>query len=167
MKFKTRHFGEIEIAEEKVLLFPHGIIGFPNHRKFCLINRPESNPYFWLQCVDQPEWAFVVLPMQVFKPDYQLELAPAERTLLKLTPEDTAVVLAVVVVPPDPHQTTVNLLAPIVVNERALLGSQIINENGLYRTRHLLRDELKPVAKEGEDHAGAHAEEKAVCNSWG
>jgi len=167
MKFKTRHFGEIEIAEDKLLTFPNGIIGFPNHKKFCLINRPESNPYFWLQCVDQPEWAFVVLPMQVFKPDYRLELSGVEKAFLKLTPEDTAVILAVVVVPPDPSQSTVNLLAPIVVNEREFLGGQIINENGLYRTRHLLKDEIKLVAKEGENHAGAHEEEKAVCNSRG
>ncbi|NTV52585.1 MAG: flagellar assembly protein FliW [Candidatus Firestonebacteria bacterium] len=167
MKFKTRHFGEIEIAEEKLLTFPGGIIGFPNHKKFCLINRPESNPYFWLQCVDQPEWAFVVLPMQVFKPDYQLELKDAEKTFLKLTPEDTAVVLAVVVVPSDPHQTTVNLLAPIVINEREFLGAQVVNENGLYQTRHLLKDEIKPVAKEGDSHAGAHEKEKTVCHTRG
>ncbi len=165
MKFTTRHFGEVEIEEEKVLTFPSGIIGFPQHKKFCLVNRPETLPYYWLQCVDQPEWAFVVLPMLVLKDDYQLELSATEKTLLNLKDDQAPVLMTVVVIPPDPTQATVNLLAPIVINENERLGAQIINENGMYRTRHLLKDELKPVAKEGDEHAGADTKEKAVCDS--
>jgi flagellar assembly factor FliW len=165
MKFTTRHFGAIEIEDEKILTFPAGIIGFPNHKKYCLVNRPESMPYFWLQCVDHPDWAFVVLPTMVFKEDYQLELSSADQALLKLTPEDTPVVIAVVVIPPDPKQATVNLLAPVVINERERLGSQVINEGGPYRTRHLLMEEFQPVAKEGDENAGADKKEKAVCDA--
>jgi flagellar assembly factor FliW len=165
MKFTTRHFGVLEIEEDKIISFPSGIIGFPRHNKFCLVNRPESLPYFWLQCVDQPEWAFVVLPIPVFKDDYQFRLSPAEIELLKFVNEDIPLILSVVVIPPDINQATVNLLAPIVINERERMGTQIINENGLYRARHLLKEEIKPVAKEGEDHAGADKKEKAVCDS--
>jgi flagellar assembly factor FliW len=167
MKFRTRHFGEIEIEDEKILTFPNGIIGFPNHHKFCLLLRAESNPYLWLQSVDQPEWAFVALPLMVFKKDYEFRLNPAEAALLKLTEQTVPVILAVVVIPPDFNQATVNLLAPIVINEQQRLGGQFINENGKYQTRHLLKDEIKAAAKEGENHAGANEKEKAVCHTRG
>ena len=37
MRVNTRLFGEIEIADEKIITFPNGIIGFPDMKKFTMI----------------------------------------------------------------------------------------------------------------------------------
>ena len=36
MKITTRIFGEVEIADDKIICFENGIIGFPELKKFAL-----------------------------------------------------------------------------------------------------------------------------------
>ena len=38
MKINTRIFGEIEIAEDKIITFENGIIGFPDLKRFTLLH---------------------------------------------------------------------------------------------------------------------------------
>ena len=37
MRVKTRLFGEIEISDEKVISLVHGLIGFPDMKRYTLI----------------------------------------------------------------------------------------------------------------------------------
>lgn len=43
MKANTRIFGEIEIADEKIITLEKGMIGFPNLNRFALIYDEEKN----------------------------------------------------------------------------------------------------------------------------
>jgi len=165
VEITTRHFGVIEIEEDKVLTFSQGMIGFENSLQFSLISKPEVAPYLWLQCVTRPELTFVVLPIIAVRADYALQLGAAERERFKLADDEAPVLLAVVVVAQDPKQSTVNLMAPILINERERIGGQIINDNGRYRTRHFIKDELMQAAKEGENHVGADKEKEAVAHA--
>ena len=162
MELATRNFGVIVIEEEKVLSFPQGLFGFADAQRFCLIHKPEALPFHWLQSVDRPELCWVVLPLLFVRPDYRLALTAADRAGVNLGAQEDPLLLTVVVVADDPAQTTVNLLAPLVINEREQTGTQIINEGGGYRTQHVLRDELETQAKEGEDHAGVNAQTQAI-----
>ena len=48
MNIKTKNFGEITIADEKIIEFPSGIIGFPELTQFALIHDAVStgcSPY--------------------------------------------------------------------------------------------------------------------------
>ena len=68
MQLKTVNFGEIEINEEDVIIFPEGIPGFEDSKKYVLIGN-ESNEavFFWLQSVDAPDLCFVVTdPFMVY-----------------------------------------------------------------------------------------------------
>lgn len=165
MQIATRHFGVIEVEDEKLLTFPKGMIGFESARTFSLIGKPEAAPYYWLQCVNLPELTFVVVAAALVRPDYHLHLSQEDLARLKLGAEDTPLVLTVVVVTEDPNDSTVNLLAPVVINERERLGGQVVNETADYRIRHRLRDEVKPRAKEGQSHAGAHEEKETVADA--
>ena len=42
MKVNTRLFGEIDIADDKIITLPGGIIGFPDMQKFTLIYDSEE-----------------------------------------------------------------------------------------------------------------------------
>ena len=62
MKLKTKHFGEIEIDESKIIHFPTGIIAFEEQKRFFIIDNPDENiPFSWLQSVDDPDLAFVII----------------------------------------------------------------------------------------------------------
>ena len=40
------------VDDERVMTFPKGLLGFPNHTRFALIQTGEENYFFWLQSVD-------------------------------------------------------------------------------------------------------------------
>ncbi len=62
MKLNTKNFGKIEIKEEDIIYFPDGILGFEEEKQFVIINNEdEQNPFHWLQSVQNPELAFVII----------------------------------------------------------------------------------------------------------
>ena len=67
MKIKSRPFGEIEIRDEDILDLPDGLIGFEEYTRYVLLSIPEEAPFSWLQSVEDPGLAFVVInPLEVF-----------------------------------------------------------------------------------------------------
>lgn len=167
MNIQTGHFGEISIEEDKIISFPKGLIGFESARSFSLIQDPKFAPFYWLQSVDRPELTLVTIAATLVRPDYHLPLSPADKDFLQLADKDHLAILAVAVIKDVFEQSTLNLLAPVVINERARLGCQVINEREDYRTRHVLKDEMQDPAKEGKNHAGADAQEKAIIDARG
>ena len=55
MKANTRIFGEIEIADEKIITLEKGMIGFPNLNRFALIydeeKKQKDTSIMWLQSI--------------------------------------------------------------------------------------------------------------------
>ena len=73
MKITTRIFGEVEIADDKIICFENGIIGFPELKKFALIHDEEKGTNAgirFLQSLDEPTFAMPVMDPLVVKPDY-------------------------------------------------------------------------------------------------
>lgn len=133
MKVNTRLFGEIDIADDKIIEFPDGIIGFPDLTKFTLIydkdEDQKSRSLMYLQSMDEPQFAMpVVMPNDIF-PDYNPTI---NDDLLEdigdLTPENTYV-LVTITVPADITKMTVNLKGPFVINTDSLKGVQIMVED--------------------------------------
>lgn len=129
MKIETRDFGEIEIAENTVITFPNGIIGFEDTHRYTLIS-PLGDETFpmWLQSVEGKTPCFVVYdPMQIYS-DYSFEITDEEQQLLKI--EDAQYrCLAVAIVPDDYKKTTINLRCPIVINTRDNVAAQVVLED--------------------------------------
>lgn len=159
----TRFFGEVEVAEGKLLEFPKGIIGFEDARTFCLLELEKVKPYQWLQCIDKPELAFLVVPIRMIRADYELKLSREEFLELQLEKDDMEILLGIVVIPADPQAATVNLIAPIVINEKSRKGNQIVNDRNGYKTRHIIKEENQDKAREGENHVGANKKEESVA----
>ena len=137
MKIHTRIFGEIEIAEEKIITFENGIIGFPDLKRFTLLHdeaRGTDAGIRFLQSIEEPGFAMPVMDPLIVKPDYDPEvndelLAAAG----KITPENL-VVLVTVTIPKDLTKMTVNLQGPFVINAEERKACQVIVEGaGLSR----------------------------------
>ena len=145
MKIKTARFGELEIDEEKVIQMPDGMVGFRENR-FMFLN-PEKGPFCWLQAVENPELAFVVVDPTLFVPEYRVKLTQDEYDRLQLSADDEIVLLSVVTMARDPRQITMNLQGPIVINPTRMIAKQVVLEAVQAATRHPLFPEATPVAE--------------------
>jgi flagellar assembly factor FliW len=144
MEVNTRIFGTINIEEEKLIHFVHGIIGFPELTDFALIHDSEKEGGIrWLQSMQEPQFALpVVNPLDVIE-DYDPQV---EDELLKplgdLSPEDM-LVLVTVTVPSDLTKMSINLRGPIIINAENKKACQIIVEGEEYPVKYMIYDILK------------------------
>ena len=85
MDVRTTRFGVIQIAEDRVITFPKGLLGFPQARRYCLLEPGEDACFFWLQSLDEPGLAFVVTDPALFVGDYSVPIRPEQ--MGELTPD--------------------------------------------------------------------------------
>lgn len=151
MKINTKVFGEIEIADEKIIHFPSGIIGFPELQDFALVHDLERGigSIHWLQSVQEPAFAMPVMDPLLVKQDYNPEV---DDELLKpignLVPDET-LVMVTVTVPHDLTKMSVNLKGPIVINAAEKKACQVIIEGEDYEVKFPIYDILN-AKKAGE-----------------
>jgi flagellar assembly factor FliW len=155
MRIATCRFGELEIKPESVFSIAEGLFGFAHARRYCLLEHTPESPFRWLQSVDQPEVAFVVIDPLEFFPDYLVEIADPEAEALGLHSPDDAAILNIVTIAENYRDTTVNLLAPVVVNTRTRKAKQLILANEAYDTKHRLLDAAQRKAGPTAERATA------------
>ena len=130
MKINTKVFGEVEIADDKIIHFPSGIVGFPELTEFTLLHDEEkgAGSIHWLQSIQEPGFAMPVMDPLLVCTDYNPEV---DDELLKplggLDPEEI-LVLVTVTVPSDLKKMSVNLRGPIIINAAAKKACQVIVE---------------------------------------
>ncbi len=129
MRVNTRMFGEIEIAEEKIITFPNGIIGFADMTKFTLIFDEEQGSTAgirWLQSLDEPGFAMPVMDPLTVKEDYNPEVDDELLKNIGKVTADNILVLVTVTVPSDLTKMSVNLQGPIIINVDECKACQVI-----------------------------------------
>jgi flagellar assembly factor FliW len=136
MLIETNRFGPLDIDETRILRFREGLLGFPNHQRFALIQTSPDPVLFWLQSVDDPYLAFVVCDPRAFVPDYQVPVRPDDVAGLGLNDLDDCQVL--VIVNKVNGELTANLLGPIVVGAHSRCAKQLVLSERRYGTRHRL-----------------------------
>lgn len=135
MLIASDRFGEIEVAEERILSFPEGLLGFPEARRFAMVESDDAGVYFWLQSVDDPSLAFLTVMPWAFFPDYAVDLPEAEERSLELEREGDALVLCLLTVHRDTKAITANLLGPLVINAVSRRGRQVVLAESGYPVR--------------------------------
>lgn len=155
MLIKTRHFGEIDLDEDKIIYFENGILGFEDCKKYTILydNEEGERPDItWLQNIEEPSLAIPIISPFLIKPDYN---PTVEDELLKsieeITP-DNLVVLVSLTIPQDITKISANLKAPFVINADTKKGCQIIVEESEYEVKYLFYEQLQAIKakKEGE-----------------
>ncbi len=147
MKIETSQLGTIQIAEDKIISMPAGMPGFPGKRRFIILEREETRPFYWYQCVDDPNLALVIMNPYLFKPDYLVDLKPALKEMSWETDEQDSLKLYVVVNASEgvPEKVTANLIGPLVINTRKREAVQIIIHDSPYSHQHpILRENPNP-----------------------
>ena len=151
MRINTKAFGEIELAEDKIIKFPLGIIGFPELTDFALIHDEEKGigAIHWLQSIQEPGFAMPVMDPLIVKPDYNPQVDDELLKPLGQLTADELLVMVTVTVPSDLTQMTVNLRGPLVINAAEKKACQVIVEGDEYEVKFPIYDILN-AKKAGE-----------------
>ena len=149
MKVNTKPYGTIEVDDRQKIYFPYGILGFETFREFVLLDALQQ-PFYWLQSMEVPEIAFVLINPQIFQPEYRLEVADTDLEELDTNKEASENILtfAIVTIPENHSKMTANLQGPIIINRQNRKGRQSISLNPKWKIRHYILDELSRVREE-------------------
>ncbi|MFC0013580.1 MULTISPECIES: flagellar assembly protein FliW [Allobacillus] len=136
MKIQTNYFGELAIDESKIISFVNGLPGFPDEKEFVLIDL-EGNPAFQvLQAVHNENLAFVVTdPFLIYK-DYQFDLSDSIVEQLDIQSNEDILIRSTLTVHKPFDQSTTNLKAPLIFNQKTKKAKQIVLDDDQYTTKH-------------------------------
>lgn len=117
MKLKNSQFGEIEYDENLVVSFSEGIIGFEQYRRYLLINSGDEL-FLWLTSIDEPEIIFPLFGIRVLMDEFKQI--------------DNYEAFGIVKLDQDPSKITINLKAPVYIDQNEKRGFQkILDEDEL------------------------------------
>ena len=125
ISLNTNRFGALEVDEQKIIHFPDGIIGFPALKRYVLLDYKDTDVK-WLQCVDDPDIAFIVAPPRKFFKDFAVQVDSVTRAALSL--KDDADLALLVILRVENGEVIANLEGPLAINSRLMTGIQTVAE---------------------------------------
>ncbi len=129
MKLLTTRFGTVEVPDKAVLFFSLGVLGFPEVRRYVMLDHGQNTPLKWLQAVDKPELAFPMVPATDLVQDYHITVSPDDLAALAMESTNDLLAFVILTIPNGaPERTTANLKAPIVMNPTTHLARQVLVE---------------------------------------
>ncbi|MEO4054175.1 flagellar assembly protein FliW [Solibacillus sp. CAU 1738] len=131
MNIETKFLGEVEIMEEDIYSFKNGLLGFPDLMSFVVLPLDAELPLVLLQSTELSEIGFVVAFPFAFKKDYSFDLGEEDKEDLKIEHEDDVLAYTIVTLQEKFEDSTMNLLAPIVLNVKHKLGKQVVLQDNI------------------------------------
>jgi flagellar assembly factor FliW len=138
MLIHTVNFGDLEIPDDKIFAFKEGLPGFPQIHRFAILEVEEIKPFQYLQALDDPPISLFVINPFLVDPGYEFRLTDSDMEDVSSKNSTELAVYAVATIPDDPSQATLNLMAPIVINDKARCGKQVILHESKYAVKHPL-----------------------------
>ena len=146
MEITTTRFGNIIVEQDKIIHIPDGIPGFEDLKRYIflaeenvVLQEEKLDVFHWLQSVGDPAVAFLVVNPYLFFSDYSFELPDEDVAELDLKGPEEVAVFNIITIPGDKAvEITVNLLAPVIINNRLKQAKQVILTSSDYSTKHPL-----------------------------
>ena len=129
ISFDTTRFGRLEISKDKIIHFPNGLMGFPDIKRYILMDYKDTL-LKWLQAVDDANVAFIVVQPFDFFPDYSVSIEDSIKDSLEIENQEDISILSILRV--EGENVTVNLQGPLVINSLNKRGAQIVNEDSRF-----------------------------------
>ena len=140
MLIHTVNFGDLEVPEEKIIMFKEGLPGFPQLHRFAVLELEELKPFQYIQALDDPPISLFIINPFLVDQTYEFRLTDADMEDINSNNSAELAVYAVATIPENPGEATLNLMAPIVINDRDRCGKQVILHESKYSVRHQLFD---------------------------
>jgi flagellar assembly factor FliW len=128
--------GELRVRSVDSLLFPTGVLGFPECRNFALL-RGARDGLYWLQSMEYSTLTFLLVdPFLVADSAYSFDVQPSQIADLGAPNSAEIGLLAVVTLPTTQDaQPTVNLQGPLVINFKLRRAKQLVSSDDKYGVR--------------------------------
>ena len=126
MLINTKFLGEVEIKESEILSFNQGLPGFPEYKQFILLSLDADLPLALLQSTEEATIGFVVAFPFAFKQDYTFDLSDEDKEDLHIEKEEEVLTYSIVTLQETFVESTINLLAPVIINTNKKIGKQIV-----------------------------------------
>ncbi|WP_016837987.1 flagellar assembly protein FliW [Ureibacillus thermosphaericus] len=147
MQIHTKFLGEVEIQEEEVITLTSGLLGLEEYKKYVLLPLDKDSPLAIFQSIEESQIGFVVAYPFAFKKDYAFDISEVDRKELQVEKEEDVIAYSIVTLKEPFEESTLNLLAPIVINSVKKCGKQIVlQDNQAYPLRFPIA-ELKGSVK--------------------
>ncbi len=141
MKIQTKFLGEVEINEDSILKFPEGLLGFESSKRFALLDIPQNEVFKVMQDIDRDYVSFVVADPWYFVCDYEIDIPDEELLKIDISKKEDLAVINIVTLSDDTQKSTINLLAPVVMNISLRKGRQFVLNEVKYSVKHKLYSE--------------------------
>lgn len=112
-----------------------GLLGFPEYTRFALIRMNDEGLVYRLQSVENEAINFVVVPAMSFFPGYAPTVEDDVAERFNLPGGADVLLLLVVTLGSTFKESTVNLMAPLLLDPNARVAEQIIVENPDFSVR--------------------------------
>jgi flagellar assembly factor FliW len=134
-KVASNLLGDLNVRSTDMLLFPAGLLGFPECRRFALL-RGERKGLYWLQSIEYGTLTFLLVDPFTVDSEYQFDLQPHQIVDLGSAEPADIGLLAVITLPDDrANLPTVNLKAPLVINFKSRRAKQIVSGDEQFSIR--------------------------------
>lgn len=145
MQINAGDLGMVDVNEEDIITFDKGLIGLHDLKKFVILKGDDQGVFHWLQSVDEPSRRFVLMEVSRFIGNYNP--LKDDEVIEELAPYDNISELSIynVTVIPETNffDMTVNLKAPIIINNAAKKGFQYVSDNEKFPIRYYIQHELQ------------------------
>lgn len=121
-----------QVAEP--FLFPQGIAGFPDAKRFAFIYEGRGN-MVCMQSVDRPEAAFILTPWDEERLGEPPVLSQEQQRCLEVKADSDMTWMVVLNPFADPEWVTANLKAPVALSHASRKGVQLIRPEPQYDLR--------------------------------
>ena len=138
MKVNTTRFGTIDVDEDQVVTLTEGMLGFSECGRFVMMDDEIGDPFMWMQSLEIPSLAFVVIDPAVILPSYHFSVKKEQIKGLETEDINELQVHVIVTMSANILDVTVNLQGPLVVNKEKRIGTQIVLNDPNFSTRHPL-----------------------------
>jgi flagellar assembly factor FliW len=138
MNIESTRFGTLDVKEEQLISFPQGIPGFPEEKSFVYLPQDRESPFSFLQSATEANLTFLLVDPFHFFADYEFILEDEVSEELGFTPDSFPEVFLIATVKEKLADMTVNLLAPVIINNRCQMGRQLVLDKPEYSIRHKL-----------------------------
>lgn len=126
MQIHSKFLGEVEIDRKDIITFSEGLLGLEEYKKYVLLPIDADMPFAFLQSTEEKEIGFVVAYPFAFKNDYTFDISDQDKKQLEIEKEEDVIAYSVVTLKETFQDSTLNLLAPLVINMKKKIGKQIV-----------------------------------------
>lgn len=146
MTYTSSRLGTFEIKAESILTFPSGLLGFPESQRYVILDHDTAAPFKWLQSLDEPALAFVIIDPDLILTNYRVEVSDEVMAEVQCQGgEDMSTAVILTIPSDDPGRITANLRGPLLMNPRTRLCKQLVLSDE-FPTRHPLFPLTSPEA---------------------